>query len=95
MVTYYYDPELLKFLGLNPNEKYSSITINNKIYKKKLVGHEIKKVFPKFQTCGCGHCSVDHTDFINFVNKNLVFKNNPPSCNFYEFNQSPVEIKRL
>ncbi len=92
MTTYFYHTDLLKYLGLNPDFKYTKKSINDKINKKKLVGSELKKIFPEFQVCGCGKCPVQVKDLQKYIDTHLIMDIRTPNCNFYEFNQKPNEI---
>ena len=45
--------------------------------------------------CGCGQCSLNKDDFIQYIKENLVIKDIKPDCNYYEFNQKPIQIKEI
>lgn len=92
MTTYFFHTELLKYLGLNPDFKYSKKVITEKINKKKLNSAELKKLFPEFKICGCGKCPVQVKDLLKFIDTHLIMDNRTPTCNFFEFNQKPTEI---
>jgi hypothetical protein len=95
LINYRYSIELLKYLNLN-DKLYTKDEIKNALINrnpdnnnKKLtitLDNDGKKLFG----CNCSKISVNH--LINLINSNFIINDIKPTCNFFEYNQLPVDV---
>lgn len=94
MTLYYFNRDLLKYLDLDINKKYSLNSIKNKLKNVKINQEDFKNLFSNYKGCICGHCSIDSNYLMEFIKKNLIIESVKPNCNYYyEFNQKPTYVK--
>jgi hypothetical protein len=86
--------ELLEFLNLDSNQKYSKKFIEKIIRKNKICNKRVKTFFPDYEFCSCGQCDINKNDFYYWILRAMVV-NPKPTYNFYEFEQKPKNISNL
>ncbi len=89
-----FSSDLTKLLGLDPMKLYSFKEIESMITTAHI--KTATKLFSDLKSsCGCGQCGLNKKDFVDYIKENLVIKDVKPSCNYYEFNQKPVQITSI
>jgi len=96
LTKYSFDSDLLRYLELDYNKKYTFNNIIQIIRKKiktgKFKNSEIVTLFPSYECCACETCNVNMHHFARFIENNLIIQENKPDCYYYEFNQQPIEL---
>ena len=89
-----YSIDLLKYLNLN-DKLYTKEEIKNALilknpsnYKKYYLSldNDGKKIFG----CNCPKISINH--LINVINSTFLINDTKPTCNYFEYNQIPVDV---
>lgn len=90
-----YSIDLLKYLNLN-DKLYTKEEIKNALilknpsnYNKKYylsLDNDGKKIFG----CNCPKIHINH--LINVINSTFLINDTKPTCNYFEYNQIPVDV---
>jgi hypothetical protein len=91
-----YSIELLKYLNLN-DKLYTKDEIRNALILRNPDNNNYKRVTisldndgKKLFGCNCPKISVNH--LINLINSTFLINDIKPTCNFFEYNQVPVDV---
>ena len=91
---YQFSSDLIKLLDLDPTQSFSYKEIKSMITPNHI--NIATKLFTDLKSsCNCGHCYVNINDFMKYIKKNLIINNTKPFCDYYEFNQKPLQVKEL
>jgi hypothetical protein len=91
-----YSNELLKYLNLN-DKLYTKDEIKNALIHKNPDNYNFKKLSimldndgKKLFGCKCVKISLNH--LISMINNTFLIIDNKPTCNYFEYNQIPVDV---
>ena len=91
---YRFSNDLIKLLGLNPTKSFSYKEIESIITPDHI--KTATELFTNLKSsCNCGHCYVNTADFMKYIKQNLIINNTKPFCDYYEFNQKPLQVKEV
>ena len=98
MKSYKLDYDLLEMLRLNPRLSYDLSFIKRTLKQLLKDPNFIKDAhnrFPDLILCGCGKCDIQVLSLIRKILKKYLVKDQIPKCNYYEYDQIPVELISL
>jgi len=92
-----YSIELLKYLNLN-DKLYTKDEIKNAIIERFHKSYHFQKLHflsldnegKKLFGCKCDKISLNH--LINIINSTYLIIDTKPTCNYFEYNQVPVDV---
>jgi len=91
----YATDDLIRFLGLDENTKYSANAIEKIINNKKIDVKSVQKFFPEYSMCFCGSCPVNKKQFMKFIRTNCFIKANKPNSFCYGYDDKPVQLTTI
>lgn len=105
MSKFRFDNELLQYLGLSINKKYTIKEVRSNI-RREYCNKRLRKLTDKFgfiaecvdedDGIGCnGECQRNFEQFMDYVAENLIIRYSVPKCYFYSYNETPKPVTSL
>ena len=101
-----FDNELLQYLGLSINKKYTIREVRSNI-RREYRNKRLRKLTDKFgfiaecldeeedgNVCN-GECQENFEQFMEYIGENLIIRYSVPKCYFYSYNEKPKPVTSL